>query len=264
MEGAIHYEHRLELVRVAGDALRLDFAGPDGRAVGVKADFVVLAIPFSVLRQVDLRVELPRAKSRAIAELGYGTNSKVAVGFDRRVWRDLGYSGAITSDEPFGTAWDQSRFQKGAAGGLILFPGGRAGVAAGDGTAAEQAARLLSGVERAFPGVEHACNGRSARSCWPTEPLALGSYACYKPGQWTTIGGIEAVSVGNLYFAGEHCNFPEPGYMNSGTASGKATARASCSRDWPAVKLMWSDPPSMARCPGLPGEVIRDPCKIPR
>ncbi len=38
-------EHRLEPVRAAGDALRLDFAGPGGRAVGVEVDFVVLASP---------------------------------------------------------------------------------------------------------------------------------------------------------------------------------------------------------------------------
>ncbi|MBV8270471.1 MAG: FAD-dependent oxidoreductase, partial [Planctomycetaceae bacterium] len=61
---------------------------------------------------------------------------------------------------------------------------------------------------------------------WLTDPLALGSYACYKTGQWTTIAGTEAAPVGNLYFAGEHCHTFETGYMNSGVASGRATARA--------------------------------------
>ena len=223
-------EHRLESVRAAGDALRLDFAGPGGRAVGVEADFVVLALPFSVLRGVDLRVELPPEKVRAIAELGYGTNTKIVAGFRRRAWRDLGYSGRIFSDEPFGTAWDHSRLQGGEAGGLTLFPGGRAGVAATEGTVAEQAERLLRGVERAFPGAARAANGRAARSSWLTDPLALGSYACYKTGQWTTIAGTEAAPVGNLYFAGEHCHTFETGYMNSGVASGRATARALLAR----------------------------------
>ena len=191
---------------------------------------MVLALPFSVLRRVDLRVELPPEKVRAIAELGYGTNTKVVAGFRRRAWRDLGYSGAIFSDEPFGTAWDHSRLQGGEAGGLTLFPGGRAGVAATEGTDAEQAERLLRGVERAFPGAARAANGRAARSSWTTDPLALGSYACYKTGQWTTIAGTEAAPVGNLYFAGEHCHASETGYMNSGVASGRATARALLAR----------------------------------
>jgi monoamine oxidase len=41
------------------------------------ADKVVLAIPFSVLRHVDLAgVELPVVKRLAIATLGYGTHTK--------------------------------------------------------------------------------------------------------------------------------------------------------------------------------------------
>jgi flavin-dependent amine oxidoreductase len=35
---------------------------------------------------------------------------------------------------------------------------------------------------------------------------------------------------GNLYFAGEHCHASETGYMNSGVASGRATARALLAR----------------------------------
>ncbi len=51
---------------------------------------------------MDLRVELTPEKARAIAELGYGTNTKVVAGFRRRAWRDLGYSGAIFSGDSFG------------------------------------------------------------------------------------------------------------------------------------------------------------------
>lgn len=36
--------------------------------------------------------------------------------------------------------------------------------------------------------------------------FAQGSYAAYKPGQWTTIRGVERMPVGNLYFAGEQCS----------------------------------------------------------
>ena len=36
---------------------------------------------------LNIDVELPPAKRKAIAELGYGTNAKLMVGFAERVWR---------------------------------------------------------------------------------------------------------------------------------------------------------------------------------
>jgi monoamine oxidase len=41
---------------------------------------------------------------------------------------------------------------------------------------------------------------------WPSNPLALGSYTCYQPGQFTTIARLEGVPVRNVFFAGEHAN----------------------------------------------------------
>ena len=53
----------------------------------VPASHVVLALPFTLLRDVRIDVELPPVKRKAIAELGYGTNAKLMVGFSDRVWR---------------------------------------------------------------------------------------------------------------------------------------------------------------------------------
>ena len=48
-------------------------------------DAVVLAIPFTTLRAVDLDIDLDRVpgKRAAIDDLGYGTNAKMMVGFER-------------------------------------------------------------------------------------------------------------------------------------------------------------------------------------
>jgi monoamine oxidase len=223
--------HRLEAIHGAGDGgFRLDFAVANSRSVGVEADFVVLALPFSVLRKVELRVELPPRKKRAIAELGYGTNAKLALGFRRRVWRERGYAGAVYTDAPFQTAWDSSRFQPGTAGVLTMLPGAAAGLALGAGTPADQARRLLSDVERIYPEAASAYNGRAERYHWPTAPFALGSYASYKVGQWTALAGAEGEPVGNLFFAGEHCLFGDSGFMNSAVLSGQKAARALLAR----------------------------------
>ena len=54
------------------------------------------------------------------------------------------------------------------------------------------------------------------------EPLTLGSYACDKPGQFTSLAGREGTRVGNLRFAGEHTSsfYDFQGSMEGACVSG--------------------------------------------
>lgn len=126
----------------------------------------------------------------------------------------------------FQLAWDNSFLQPGTAGGLTLYSGGKLALDAGQGTAEEAATRLMRGIERAYPGATRERNGKVSRFHWPTFPWTKGAYACYKPGQWTTIAGAEGLPVGNLFFAGEHCSYDFQGYMNGAAQSGADTAKA--------------------------------------
>ena len=73
---------------------RADIRHPAG-VVSRTHDAVVLAIPFTTLRAVDLDIDLDRVpgKRAAIDHLGYGTNAKMMVGFDGRPWIDQGGNG---------------------------------------------------------------------------------------------------------------------------------------------------------------------------
>ena len=225
LEPQIQRRRRLEAIRSKGSGYTLTFQ-TDGGARDEDADIVVLAVPFTMLREMKIDVELPALKKKAIAELGYGANAKVLVGFNSRPWQKLGYTGATYSDEMFQLAWDNSFLQPPSAGGLTLYSGGKLALAAGDGSAEEAAVRLLKGIERAYPGTTAARNGKVSRFHWPTFAWTKGSYACYKPGQWTTIAGSEGLPVGNLFFAGEHCSYDFQGYMNGAAQSGADTAKA--------------------------------------
>jgi monoamine oxidase len=225
LEPQIRRRHRLEAIRTRGQGFTLTFQTTGG-VVDENADIVVLTIPFTLLREVKMQIDLPELKKRAIQELGYGANAKVLVGFGSRVWQKLGYTGATYSDEAFQLAWDNSFMQPGTAGGLTLYSGGKLAHDAGQSTAEEVAARLLTGIERAYPGTTRARNGKVSRFHWPTFPWAKASYSCYRPGQWTTLAGAEGLPIGNLFFAGEHCSYDFQGYMNGAAQSGADTARA--------------------------------------
>ena len=226
MDDAIETGHALEAVRSDGDGFVLAFrSGTATREVRAKQ--VVLALPFTLLRKVRIDVDMPEAKRRAIAELGYGTNAKLMIGFDRRPWRDHGANGASMSDLAFQTTWETSRKQPGSAGILTNFTGGKHGVELGVGSAADQAARAVTDLERLFPGVAAARGGaREVRMHWPTHPWMQGSYACFQPGQWSALRGAIGESVGGLHFAGEHCALETQGFMEGGCESGEIAAAA--------------------------------------
>jgi monoamine oxidase len=226
VEDAIEPGTRLEAVSRRADGQYTCSVARGGGAEEIVAPYVVLAIPFTLLRQVRMDVRMPAAKTRAIRELGYGTNAKLMIGFDRRVWREqYGSNGSVLTDRPFQLTWETSRHQPGRAGILTNFTGGRHGVAIGQGTAADQAERTVASLETIYPGIAATRAGmREARFHWPSHPWTLGSYACYLPGQWTTIAGAEGEHVDGLIFAGEHCSAEAQGFMEGGCETGESAA----------------------------------------
>ena len=195
----------------------------------LKADTVVLSLPFTLLRQVEiapaLQEELPPAQRRAIRELGYGTNSKLICGFDRRVWAEKGFTGATFTDLGYQSCWETSRGQAGTHGILTNFLGGKAGVALAEGSVEEHARRFVGQADKLFPGVAKAFTGEAVRFTWPTYKYTLGSYTCYRPGQYQAFAGAEGLSTGGLHVCGEHTSANFSGFMNGAVESGERVAR---------------------------------------
>jgi monoamine oxidase len=174
-----------------------------------------------------VRIEAPMtpAKRKAIDELGYGNNAKLMIGFNARPWRAQDSNGSVFTDLPFQSSWETSRAQAGASGILTNFTGGAHAVAIGAGPARVQAERSVAQLEQVFPGIGAARDGaREVRFHWPSQPWVLGSYACYAPGQWTTLRGAPGEVEGRLHFAGEHTALDSQGFMEGGVESGERAA----------------------------------------
>jgi len=225
LDDAIESGHVLEAVASRGQGYALSFrAGAASREVLAKQ--VVLALPFTLLRRVRIDAALPERKRRAIDTLAYGTNAKLMIGFDRRAWREHDANGASMSDLPYQTTWETSRKQPGNAGVLTNFTGGHHGLALGDGTPRQQADAAVASLERVFPGIATARqDAREARMHWPSQPWVRGSYACLRPGDWSSLRGVMGEAVGGLHFAGEHCALDTQGFMEGGCESGEIAAR---------------------------------------
>jgi monoamine oxidase len=237
LPGQVRFDRRLLKVARASDGrVVLTFAA-GSQTVTATHDRVVLAIPFTVLRRVtlDATLALPAWKRAAIDRLGYGTNAKMMVGFGARPWIAQGSNGSSYSDLPNHQAtWETNPALATSARAVLTdYSGGDRGARLDPTRLQTEATRFLGDLDRVYPGALAAATRdaqgrfRAHLEHWPSNPLTLGSYTCYRPGQFTTLAGNEATRVGNVLFAGEHTNsfYEFQGFMEGAALSGIAAAQ---------------------------------------
>jgi monoamine oxidase len=205
----------------------------------VEADIVILAIPFSVLRTVDIKAKLPGKLRQFIKTVDLGRNEKVHAGFKERIWRQNGFSLDAWSDLGFSEVWDGGQRQSDRTDGVLsYFLGGNevnalndwpGGVAAAGAAFSERLSQFVSGLD------QHA-SGQYARTNWMRNPYSRGAYVNYKPGQLTRFGEYlwvesdnpeeqQSVNVGRLVFAGEQLSDEYYGFMNGAAQTGRLAAQ---------------------------------------
>jgi monoamine oxidase len=225
------------LLRVARGGAGMHLAFLDGSAA--QADTLIVAVPAPITRQIDFRVPLPPVWRAFIDTMDLGRNEKVQAHAPTPVWREpMGIGGELWQTDAAGYAlgWD----------GTVHLPGGKAdpvwtwflgGDEVND-TAdkpRDQAHRFALTSEPAIPGLTAGTDsGPWRRTAWHRDPLTLGAYCNYAPGQLTRFAHLLCVEsdagehqvsrAGNIYFAGEHLSDAFPGYMNGGAQTGRMAA----------------------------------------
>jgi monoamine oxidase len=191
----------------------------------VMADILITTIPLTVMRNMDLtKLQLQKTQRDAINLVGYGTNAKMMVGLSARPWVLMNCTAYTFTDLPFQACWESSRGQQGTHAILTNFAGGSLGLKLGEGTLQERAREFVEQANQVFPGVAQAYTGQAVRQLWPKYEYSLGSYSCYKPGQYQRFYRALEEPQGKLIFAGEH-TARESGFMNSAVESGERAAR---------------------------------------
>lgn len=233
-EGTVQHGYQLVALRANGDGtLTLSFDVASA-AVDVTADLVVLALPFSTLREVELsEAGLSPAKLNVIRTLGMGSNAKIHVELQHKTWPALGFSGATYGEwQQFCCAWDDS-VPAGADASPALFlgfPGGDVGRSGLTGAAhaaapAADVGWLLAQIEQIYPGTSAAYTGLAYEDHWALDPWVQGAYSYYRVGQAATYGSLAAAAEGPIHFAGEHTESGQQGFLDGAVASGERAAR---------------------------------------
>jgi monoamine oxidase len=229
-DGTVRLGERLVALRGRGHGrYACTFSGSSGTRE-IHADHVVLALPFTRLREVELHgIELPPPQLRAIRHEPLGSNSKIQMQFSSRVWNADGWTGDLYTDRIVQGGWETTIDQRGKPGILIALPGGAAGADIGrrygltsySGPApAAMAADFLDCFETDFPGARAAFNGKAFYAWSSGDPHIGGAYSYLKVGQYTAFNGIQGRQHGNLHFGGEHTSVNFQGYMEGALRSG--------------------------------------------
>jgi monoamine oxidase len=230
----LRQEHQLvALSRNANGTIRLSFS-VGMRTVDVVADLVVLALPFSTLRDVDLSSSgLSAKKQNVIHTFGMGSNAKLHVELAHKTWPALGFSGATYSEwDSYCCAWDDSvpLGPNGSPALLLGFPGGHVGKTgltgpAHDTAPAADVASFLTEIEPVYPGTSAAYTGRAYEDHWALDPWVHGAYSYARVGQAATFGHLAGLAEGPYHFAGEHTSVQHQGFLDGAVETGERAAR---------------------------------------
>jgi monoamine oxidase len=226
-----------KLCKTAAGRYQVTFARTgSSTSLEVLADYVVLALPFTVLRGIDTsKAGFDSLKKTAIQELGAGHNAKTQIQFSHRFWNQKGpwpgiSNGSSYSDTGYQSGWEATRAQKGRSGILVFYSGGsvtdalkstQAYATNSDANVAKDVQQTLLRAKGVFPDVTTEYNGFATESVPHKSPLIKCSYAYFKVGQYTRFAGYEGVNQGGVLFCGEHTSQNFQGFMEGGASEGK-------------------------------------------
>jgi len=194
-----------------------------GATAAMTADYLVFAMPASLLRRVPIVPALPTPQHQAITSLTYGRATRTLLQFDRRFWRMTGRPRAFGSSLPFGAMWEGNEDQAATPGILSVLAGGSA-------SAATQTAIASDGIARFADSFSWLGSGPPARLIasrqvvWESDPFARGGYAYFSSSFDPALREWLARPAGRLFFAGEHTSIRWQGYMNGAVESGRRAA----------------------------------------
>jgi len=215
----VHY--RTTVVRIEQDDKQVSVTvNESGRHSQISADYLVCAIPFPLLRSVNVSPAFSPGKQRAIRELRYNSVTRVYVQSQSRPWIAEGLSGFVATDLPIGTVWDCTEGQPGERAILECYTSGARARWLASLSEPERARVAIKNLDKVFPGAKY---DKAVSVAWDADPLVLGAFAWFKRDQMSTLLPHIARREGRVFFAGEHTS-PWFGWMQGALESGHRAA----------------------------------------
>lgn len=212
-------------------AIDMDATGVDVRCLDgavVRAKFVIAAIPFILLRQIDISPRPDPLHAGAIENIGYRDTTWFFVKIRDPFWQADGLEPSFFTDGALKTMWVLDNHSgapnaptKGPFKAMFLITG-RAGERLTSMPPDEAGRFLIAELERLRPASKGQVEGVKFHS-WGRTPLQRGCRHNFKPGQITAFAEKMIEPWQRLHFCGEHTRRLEQG-MESAFESGERAA----------------------------------------
>ena len=169
-----------------------------GKPQTVSGDRVLCAVPFSVLRNIELPADFSERKRRIIENLEYASVSRVYLQAKKRSWEEKGLNGFAVTGEAV-EIWQPTWNQPGPRGILMTYnrPGQAERI-----EEMKESGRISSTLAQLgqwFPGLQENFE-RGATKCWIEDEWARGAWSFVGPRDYE----VASSPAGRIHFAGEH------------------------------------------------------------
>ena len=202
-----------------GTGVSVSAADRAGKLSAIKGDYLVVAAPAPIVRDMEFAPALPSLLRQALKALASGPATKAHVLFERAWWRKPGHPQAYGSNLDTGAVWEANGSKPPV---LTLLAGGRA-------SHAFRALLEEGGPQRLTRRLAWLGEPEDARdfrsTTWELDKYARGGYAVFGPDFRPELRAELSRAFGRIAFAGDHTSRKWQGYMNGAVESGERAAR---------------------------------------
>jgi monoamine oxidase len=222
LAGQILYNRAVRKIAHDGEGATVTFE--EGSAMRtLRAPRLVVALPFKILRDIEVTPSFSPAKTKCIATLAYGHVMKLAMQYQRRFWDEPTSLGQrVFTDTMLRRLYHFSIDQPGPRGILMSFTSGADAEALGRMSDADRVRTALQEATKVWPEAPGHFEGGAVKY-WNEDPWIRGSYSFEGVGQARDYLQIAAASEGRVHFAGEHTSVHRAS-MNGALESGVRAA----------------------------------------
>jgi monoamine oxidase len=179
-----------------------------GGRFAATADYVVVTVPFPVLRHVEALTPFSRMKQRAIRQLHYDASAKVFLQFRRRFWEDDDgiVGGGTVTDLAVRNIYYPDHGRDTSRGVVLAsYTWGEDAQRWGSLSPEDRILQALEDVTRVHPQAPAEFEV-GASKMWHDDEFAAGAFALFDPGQQTLLYEAIVAPEGRIHFAGEHAS----------------------------------------------------------
>lgn len=203
----IRFGARMTAVDQTHDGVTIHYHTGAGR-MRVTGDHAIIAVPFPVLRHVEMRKPLSLAKRRAIRQLHYDASAKILFQCRRRFWEEddgIVGGGSVTDLAVRNIYYPEQGRETGRGILLASYTWAEDAQRWGSLSPEERIVQALENVAAIHPQVRDEFE-IGVSKMWHDDPYAGGAFALFEPNQQKLLYDHIIAPEGRLHFAGEHAS----------------------------------------------------------